>query len=229
MVLVVYGEETEYFHYVASSPEEKSDHWFLAQTWKEFIMEPSIAQATTINIWSDGASHHFKSTPTLTFFLQLQKEKGIQIYCNFFASYHGHTGCDTEAAHAKTSINNKMRNDHIALTTPKEITNLLNKTPRVKARIAPIPKRSIKATEDNFPTYDSIRTPHFFIFFENHIYALKHTPTNIKQIKNTAEQIINRGEQTKETKRKNKDSKNTYGKEYFIWSCVTFNFFEEYE
>ena len=62
-----------------------------------------------ITIFSDGGPHHFKVSAAMVCFSQLQEKYGKTIEYNFFASYHGHSTCDTVAAHVKRYLRSKIQ------------------------------------------------------------------------------------------------------------------------
>ena len=62
-----------------------------------------------ITIFSDGGPHHFKVSAAMVCFSQLQEKYGKTIEYNFFAPYHGHSTCDTVAAHVKRFLRSKIR------------------------------------------------------------------------------------------------------------------------
>jgi hypothetical protein len=213
--VVVYTGENQYFHFVANSPEESNDYWFLIECWKTLCNLAFFGAASTINIWSDGGGKHFKLTPTITFFNQLAARYGKAIYCNFFASYHGHSICDAAAAHAKNKITMYMRDEKKPIKTPEEIINHIKEIKNVKAQISPNVKRVEKKSKDIFPTFKQIKTPHFFMFLGNTVFALPHTPQNIAEETQKAKEII-------------KNKKRSKNNEFFFWRCNNFDFFTRY-
>lgn len=193
---------------MGESSKEKSDHWFLAASWKDLITREPVASAKTINVWSDGAGQHFKSTPTITFFSQFQEVTTKQVFVNYFVSYHGHSGCDTKASHAKAKLNQHTRDTHQIINTPYAVIKKLAEIPKTTAIIAAT-ERPNKKTKKIFKTYQGIKTAHFFMFYNKYIYALNHTPEITEQIINKAKEDI--------ASIKEDEHKNRKNREFHVW------------
>jgi hypothetical protein len=58
----------------------------------------------SIEVWSDGGPHHFKTRYCQFLWHTLNCRFNITIIHNFFASYHGHSLCDSHAAQTKQAI-----------------------------------------------------------------------------------------------------------------------------
>jgi hypothetical protein len=83
-----------------------NDYFFVHQVWQQLIQLNILTQYDSIEIWSDGGPHHFKTRYCQWMWHHLStcyfnKKK---ITHNFFASYHGHSLADSHAGRDKQVI-----------------------------------------------------------------------------------------------------------------------------
>ncbi len=158
--------QTEYFHFVGSSSDQKNDIGFVTAAWKYLIKDGFFDGCSSIMIFSDGGPKHFKITSCMSFFAAMQKHLGIKISYNFFGSNHGHSVCDVAAAHAKNKMNVTQRDRGLPLNSPKEIARTISTIKNSDA---------VVAISDSHPgkiaTFNKIRTCHKFEFSNDFAYG----------------------------------------------------------
>lgn len=82
---------------------------FIYASSSQPINPQALFRDKIVTIFSDGAGQHFKQKKTMSFWVELQREFGVQLHIHFFASYHGHNVCDSHSSHMKRIILKKIR------------------------------------------------------------------------------------------------------------------------
>jgi hypothetical protein len=98
--------------FICASDTNKHDYHFVLQVWVWlFLYEHFLSRFDSIDVWSDGGPHHFKTRycqwmmHSLSF-LRFDKQR---ITHHFFASYHGHSLADGHAAVIKRALHAKYQ------------------------------------------------------------------------------------------------------------------------
>ena len=105
MILVLYFKDTNdgivKWIYLDHFSKEIQDFFFVRAVWYKLLSFSILKKYKEVYIWSDGGPAHFKIAKTLYFFftLEVQYEKKFQY--NFFASFHGHSLCDSHTGNQK--------------------------------------------------------------------------------------------------------------------------------
>jgi len=160
----------QYNHFVASSPRVKNDSNFVFRTWLHLVESEFFNGFKKIVIFSDGGPKHFKTTATVTFFGVLQKRLGLPVEYHFFESNHGHSVCDTVAAHAKKALNVEQRDSRYAIKNTDEIVTVLEK---VKNHYAEVALAQEQEESPEFVTFKGIRSMRKFTFDDDTVYGFK--------------------------------------------------------
>jgi hypothetical protein len=84
----------------------KNDYFFVQHVWQLLFQRKVLDQFDSLELWSDGGPHHFKTRYCQWMWHHLstcyfQQKK---ITHNFFASYHGHSLADSHAGRVKQVI-----------------------------------------------------------------------------------------------------------------------------
>jgi len=84
----------------------KNDYFFVHAVWQRLFQLKVFDQFDSLEIWSDGGPHHFKTRYCQWMWHHLSTIyfKGKRITHNFFASYHGHSLADSHAGRVKQVI-----------------------------------------------------------------------------------------------------------------------------
>jgi len=98
---------------------ESQNFAFVRTVWLYMFEQTELFKSfEDITIWSDGGPAHFKIKKTLQFFSHCRiKYNKILVY-NFFASYHGHSTCDSHTGVAKQKLLREER------SSQKQTSNL---------------------------------------------------------------------------------------------------------
>src|SRR6185312_4603303 len=97
----------QYYDFICDNKTcNTNDYYFVNAVWDKLIHMKLLNEFDSIDIWSDGGPHHFK-----TRYCQYMWHLISTIHFNqkpithhFFASYHGHSLCDSHAAADKQVI-----------------------------------------------------------------------------------------------------------------------------
>ena len=125
LVLVVFFRNNEneinweYLDYFSTDPE---DFYLVRAAWTHLLIETTKLQRfNTIFIWSDGAVQHFKQAKTLYWFSTFPQvyQKGVNY--SFFASYHGHSMCDSHAGIGKQQITRRETENQLQMLNADDI------------------------------------------------------------------------------------------------------------
>lgn len=97
--------QLEYLDFVCDCPDSnKNDYFFVLHVWLKLFLSRSLRQQfDSIELWTDGGPHHFKTRfcQWMWHWLSNSAFGGKRITHNFFASYHGHSLADSHAATGK--------------------------------------------------------------------------------------------------------------------------------
>jgi len=159
---------TKMHHFVASGSNVKNDGTFVIRTWLYMVQEGFLEGFHRIEIFSDGAGKHFKTTAIMNFFAFLKMYLDIDIVYHFFESNHGHSICDAAASHIKKAINVFQRDRDEAVRTPQQIVNVAKGIKHHDAVVAP---DHPEVELDEFKTFTGIRRQRKFTFTETHAYG----------------------------------------------------------
>jgi hypothetical protein len=113
---------TEYLDYLCDSDTNKHDFFFVFQVFTTLFPSRFFKEAfDSIDIWSDGGPHHFKTRfcQWTWHFLSSFYFNNKRICHHFFASYHGHSLADAHAATDKRILRaayNASQHDRKAVT-----------------------------------------------------------------------------------------------------------------
>ena len=162
--------KTTMHHFVASGSNIKNDGTFVIRTWLHMLSEGWFDGFTTLEIFSDGAGKHFKTTAIMNFFSTIQMFSGIKVVYNFFESNHGHSVCDAAASHVKKAISVFQRDHNEAVRTSQQIVEVANTIKNHDAIVAP---NNPQVELDDFKTFAGIRSQRKFTFTETHAYGYK--------------------------------------------------------
>jgi len=94
----------------------KNDYHFVLCTWLFLFLRKKLNDFfDSIEIWSDGGPHHFKTRycQWMWSWLSTHKFSGKRITHNFFASYHGHSLADSHAASIKRVLHSEYHTSQI--------------------------------------------------------------------------------------------------------------------
>jgi len=101
----------ENLDFLCDCPEtNKSDYHFVLHVWLTlFLYKKLAAHFDSIDVWTDGGPHHFKTRycQFMWHWLSTARFAGKRISHHFFASYHGHSLADSHAASIKRVIRNE--------------------------------------------------------------------------------------------------------------------------
>ena len=83
-----------------------NDYFFVNVVWQQLMQLDLAAQFDSIEIWSDGGPHHFKTRYCQWSWHHFSScyFQGKRITHNFFAAYHGHSLADSHAGRDKQVI-----------------------------------------------------------------------------------------------------------------------------
>lgn len=91
-----------FYHYLS---ESSNDVNFVVEVWNDFL--PKILEefhVSTVRLWSDGGSKHFKNAKHLVWWWNQVKEHNFNLEYHFFEAYHGYSACDAAASHSKKQM-----------------------------------------------------------------------------------------------------------------------------
>jgi len=162
--------KTRMHHFVAPTTNTKNDGTFVIRVWLHMINEGWFYRYDTIEIFSDGAGKHFKTTAIMNFFAFMQMFLKKCIIYHFFESNHGHSVCDAAASHVKKAINVFQRDKGEAVRVPPQVVDVANGIKNHDAMIAPIQPDIIFP---EFDTFHGIRKLRKFTFDEEYAYGYR--------------------------------------------------------
>jgi hypothetical protein len=149
LIFVVEKKEKEviqrhYIDIICQQMKAKNNVNFVKTAWEAFIKHPLLSDVDRILLWSYGGPKHFKTATTMKFFCDLMSSSGKFISYNFFASYHGHSLCDSHAA----TVNNTVLHERKQLDSLKrgrEGKNQLSTAAHLKKLV----EEKVRNTEGN--------------------------------------------------------------------------------
>lgn len=95
--------QLEYLDFLCDTPHgnNKNDYFFVLEVWlRLFQLYPLCGGFDSVEVWSDGGPHHFKTSycQWMWHLLSTACFAGKPITHNFFSAYHGHSLADSHAA-----------------------------------------------------------------------------------------------------------------------------------
>jgi hypothetical protein len=117
----------KFYNWLAQS---KNDINFVIDVWSGFLPEViDTWKPSSISIWSDGASKHFKTSRMLVWWWMQSTNllKNIILSLHFFESYHGHNVCDGAASHVKQGILRYQKNLETIITKIEDLSSIIEK------------------------------------------------------------------------------------------------------
>jgi hypothetical protein len=94
----------------------KNDYHFVLQVWlRLFLSKKLIDHFDSIDIWTDGGPHHFKTRycQAMWHWLSCCRFAARRISHHFFASYHGHSLADGHAASIKRVLRSEYNTSQL--------------------------------------------------------------------------------------------------------------------
>ena len=144
----------------------KNDISFVIHSFRNFIL-PLLNGFKYLHIFNDGGPKHFKVSSLLYYFFTLQQLVPFQIFYHFFASYHGHSVCDSAASQFKRQVTNFVNESN---TVPKFAWQVTLMAGDVKTHSAVVADPS-DLDVDFIKTLAGIKSHHFFSFTSDCILA----------------------------------------------------------
>ena len=115
----------EYIDFMCDNIKSNSnDYYFVNAVWDKLIHMKLLNNFDSIEVWSDGGPHHFKTRycQYMWHMISCIYFQGKRITHNFFPSYHGHSICDSHAAVDKQIIKREY------ISSQQQRMNVGNKT-----------------------------------------------------------------------------------------------------
>lgn len=109
-------------HFLCDCPDSnKNDyHFVLHACLRLFAAHHLDARFDVLNLWTDGGPHHFKTRycQWMWHWLSTQRFSGKPILHHFFASYHGHSLADAQAAVMKRALHSQYNVSQLQRLSP---------------------------------------------------------------------------------------------------------------
>jgi hypothetical protein len=116
--------QLEYLDFICDCSEtNKNDYHFVLNVWlKLFNLKQLNQRYDSIEIWTDGGPHHFKTRycQWMWHFLSTMRFNQKRITHNFFSSYHGHSLADSHAATDKRLLRTQYQTSQQQRLLPTE-------------------------------------------------------------------------------------------------------------
>lgn len=104
--------DRKYIHWLCSKAGTgKNDVDYVRESLERGKRNGLFKNITKLYLWSDGGPKHFKNVYAMKMIAELIEKWGgdIQVEWNFFASYHGHSLCDSQAGVLKRKANDDQQ------------------------------------------------------------------------------------------------------------------------
>ena len=138
------GHGFYHFYHFIGELGQSNNVFFVTFVWNNYLI-PLLNDFNEIQIFSDGASKHFKQSGSMSYFSDLQVKLNKVITYNFFESYHGHSICDAAAAQSKRRVYEDLNIAKSMPTTPIEVADSITKVQNHSAYAMPtIPETNFK-------------------------------------------------------------------------------------
>lgn len=118
----------QHAHQVYFSYDTNDCYFTIVALMYLFANEPNLRNKRRILLTSDGCHKHFKSVHVLAIVTVLLKRRfGFDaLHWNFFASYHGKSGCDANAAHVKFTLKKFALTSDESIQTIEQFVQIVN-------------------------------------------------------------------------------------------------------
>lgn len=168
LIFVLYYRDSQgelcwrYFDYFHTDDQTFA---FVQAAWTHLLDETHLLDSySTIRIWSDGGPNHFKIAKTLYWFSVVSHLYHKQIIYNFFASYHGHSTCDSHAGNEKQKVSRWEKEHQMQITDKEEVAEVCSELSNTNiVSLATIPPTTLSIDHRSFA--EGIQKYHQFIFF----------------------------------------------------------------
>jgi hypothetical protein len=184
LIICIYHPDNprgQYIHFIGS-PTEKNDVHFVTHVWKKLEEKGYFNGINKIYLWTDGGPKHFKLTGNINFISEWVDQSGIKVEYHFFASYHGHSVCDSLAAQAKSKADNWIAENNSSIKTAENLAAVIN---RVNGHSAFSVTGIARNTTETPPCLQAIRSYHKFLFPSPNTvncYSTSNPDANIQKI-----------------------------------------------
>jgi hypothetical protein len=159
------GLTSSVIHYVGED-DQKNNASFSIDGLKEVVHNDLLNYCDLIVFYSDGGPKHYKLGVIMDCMVEIEKEKGVKLVWNFFASNHGGGAADGDGQTAQRHLARYVKhNREILNNNTDKVVSLIN---QIKSHYASSAKEFRKYTNVSEHEMKGIKKKHCFIVKDGH-------------------------------------------------------------